>query len=712
MNLTLVSKQIATLAPDDTGVKLFTEVAGSWADGEHRIGEKKRIYLEYTSDQDLTNFNFFIDLFAHPFEGTPVNTAKPYYYFGCQYLPTSGVEYNCTLQSQGGDPTGTLIVLKNWKVLLIPDGAFSFQIIIDFFMQADELGNLNINIPNHLKFLTSWYWNPPREIAPDNSNLTNDIYTGVCPDNSNIVYTNDQHSPRVYFYCESTDLPFPGVQHYRTEKFIDFGAGFYFKNKYNADPWFTNTHFRVLRNGIEYPNLASYMDQDVQIRANTDSALNPVSHFFVWLIRTDTNDNSVDMIQNYEADFQWIKASNLSTGDISAPMTDPDEITPQQWEGTFKLKALTYGAKYRLIGIAYSNVIGQPYRVNSFISGEFTCDALPQYEGNGFNVKTRLDDYNLEFRGNDLQCVVEERMRSRLKLYFPFNKWKNDIFSRLGLVVGNDIRRYLTTIRCEIFEEYFDTVYGLGVIKNVFYDKVINRVGPSSYTSVEGMTADFSNTWAEFAFVWRNRFEDNIPCLATYVNGNLTLPQMATMDWGGKTIKIRWTLSFIYDNYTIPFQDDIVFNQQIRVKDYEGMSVQYYDQEANDFEELSNICNDEEVCFGGILDHPLNPLNPRLIVNIKPLDGTVDQIEEAETWPGNQFDQLSTPKIVNEDEFFSSIGSEPAAALFCVDGSELLVNSQYEISAIAKKFVETGRRITEEESLRITEESDKRIIEP
>lgn len=710
MNLTLVSKQILTLAPDDTGVKVFTEIGGSWSHVENRIGEKKRIILEYTSDQDLTNFNFFIDLFAHPFEGTPVNTGKPYRYYGCQYIPTSGVEYDCQLLCQGGDSTGTLIVLKNWKVTLIPDGAFSFQVYVDFFMIYDQLGNLDVNQSNHLKLLASWYQG--REIAADNSNLTNDPLTGVCADNSNIVYTNDQHSPRVYIYCESTDLPFPGVQYYLTEKFIDFGAGFYYKNKYNDDPWFTNTHFIIERNGVEYPNLASFMDQDVKVRAITDDALNPVSHFFVWLIRTDKFDNNVDMFQNYEADFQWIKASNISTGDISTPMTDPALIALNQFEATFKLKALTYGAKYRLIGIAYSDVIGQPYKVNSFITGEYICDAAPQYDGNGFNVKTRLDDYNREFRGNDLECVVEERMRSRLKLYFPFNKWKNDIFNRLGLVVGNDIRRYLTTIRCEIFEEYFDTVYGLGVIKNTFYDKVVNRIGASSYTSAKGMTVDFSNTWAEFAFEWRNRYEDHLPCLETLINGSPIMPQMATMDWGGKTIKIRWTLSFLYDNYMVPFQDDIVFNQQIRVKDYGGMEVKYHDEENEEFDEISNICNDETLCFGAILDNPLIPPDPRLIVNVKPVDSTINNIEEAEVWAGNQFDQLSTNKVSSEDELFTSIDSEPAAALFCLDGSKLLVNSQYEISAIAKKFVETGRRITEEGNPRITEESDKRVIEP
>ncbi len=599
-------------------------------------------------------------------------------------------------------PTSSPALNENVNMFLEIVDATNFNIIAEFYQIYDELAYNNPNNQyNHSKLLKE------TKISP------NELTLGGSPS----CFTSNTQMLSIGFTIYKPNVIVPPFTTLFTDRgSLTFGStwpvGFYSRNAANSDPYFSSPVWDFSRSAVPVTNLSIIANTDVSFKITTPAT---VTKILFWIIRTDKTDNTVSMFDNYEANFEEIISTNANIGvdKLTTPVINLNLFAANVYQVGCSIAAnkLSDGGKYRLIAIVYEET--GTYNVNSFISQELICDHLPAYEGNGFNVLASLDDYNQQFEGNDLQCVIEERMRSKIKLYFPFNKWKNDIYTRLGLVVGNDIRRYLTNVTVTIYENTVDPTT-LNVVKNIFDYKASTKIGLSSFTAQTGLTMNFSNTWAEFIYEWRNRFEANTPCISTISGGSSIMPVRANQYWGGKTLTIELVLRFTYDNYATPFSEDIVFKQQIRVKDYGEMTVKSYDAEINEYLDLEYICNDKPVCFAGILQNPSLP-DRKLIVNIFPKDSSVNNVEEAEAWEGNQLTQLTTPKIINEEEDFHLVASE-TAAIFCVDANELSVNSQYQISAIAKKFVDTGYRITEKENPsvfedRITEENDKRITD-
>jgi len=172
-------------------------------------------------------------------------------------------------------------------------------------------------------------------------------------------------------------------------------------------------------------------------------------------------------------------------------------------------------------------------------------------------------------------------------------------------------------------------------------------------------------------------------------------------------------LFFTYDDYNTPFTDEVVFNQQIRVKDYGSVTIKHYDGGARSgFDEVVDFCKGETPCFASEVGSVLT--DRKLIVNIVPENAGINALDEAESWAGSQLEQLTTDSITNEDEDYVTSGIVIRAD-FCIDTSKLSVNS-YQVSAMSKKFVDTGYRMTEKgnptvSEQRITEESDKRITD-
>lgn len=712
MTLSVVEAKIMTLLPDDSVFKTYT-IGADWAGAENRIGEKKRLQIEYNSDTNITGHTFYINaaLFMRE-DNLMYYSGKGTVYYVCN-IPdaTAGNIYYAPLQTSLSTYGYNIAVNQNFLVRVLTNGTTNFKIQVDFFMVQDCSDNYIRNIiEKGISVLTSDANAPGNSLDATNSNMaifpSHSVYK---PHNPGPPFSPQVRSPRVYIY---TELPgsFPLVSASLEYKFLGFKAGWYNQNAWATTPWFINTGFELKRSGNVVSDLSSTLETDVTIYAESSDATNHVTKFLVWIIRQSQFNPNFDFYTNLDAEFQVIELANVSTGKLSAPMTDPANTSGNVWKGTFKVSALSLTDTYRLVGVAYSDNVG--YKVNSFISPLLPVvvgEVGPQYIGNGFEAKAYLDDYNKQFEGNDLQCVIEERMRSKIKMDFPFDQWKDDIFNRLGLVTSNDIRRYLTSVKVEIYDE--NTVIGLGVVKNIYDIKVSNKIGVNNYVTQSGMTMNFGNNFAEFSYEWRNRFEALTPNVQTLVNGSNVIPVMSNQYWGGKTLKIRWTLTFFYDNYSAPFSEDIVWDQQIRVKDYGEMNVRNYDQEINDYSDIEYTCNDAIICYAGILQNP-SLLDRKLIVNIFPKDSSVNNVEEAEVWVGSQLPQLTTDKIVNEEEDFHVVASE-TAAIFCVDGSKLSVNSQYQISAISKKVIETERfgRITEIAEPRILEDNSKRIIE-
>lgn len=712
MTLSIVEAKVITLLPDDTIIKTYT-IGDDWGDAQNRIGEKKRLQIEYNSDVNITGHNLYINaaLFMRE-DNIKYFTGKGTVYYTCN-IPdaTLGNVYYAPLQTSVTTAGYNINVNQNFLVRVLPNGGMNFKIQVDFFMVQDCSDNyIRTIIEKGISVLTSDANAPGNSLDPTNSNMgifpAHSVYK---PHNPGPPFSTQVRSPRVYVYSE---LPgsFPLISASIEYKFVNFKAGWYNQNAWASPPWFINTGFELKRSGNVVIDFSSTLDTDVEIYAESGDASNHVTKFLVWIIRQSQFDPNYDFYTNLDAEFKIIELANVSTGKIKAPMTDPTNTTGNVWKGTFKVGPLSLTDTYRLVGVAYSDNVS--YKVNSFISPLFTVvvgEAGPGYAGNGFDAIGAIDDYNKQFEGNNLECCIEERMRAKVKLYFPFDKWKNDIFNRLGLVTSNDIRRYMTAVKVEIFEEYTDTMFGLGNVKNIFESLTSNKIGATSYSAQSGLSLDFGSTWFEMLLEFRNRFEANTPNLQTLINGVNTIPVMTNQYWGGRTLTIRWTLTFFYDNYSTPFSEEIVFNQQIRVKDYGQMAVRGYDPELNDFDINDYICDNETLCFLGVLQNP-SLEDRKLITNIYPKGSGVSSIEEAEVWVGNQLPQITTNKITDQDEDFSVIASETAAK-FCVDGTKLLVNSYYVISALAKKYNDTGKRITELSEPRITEANDRRTID-
>lgn len=697
--LTVTGTDFITVLPDGTEYKT------SSTQHCNTIGEKKRIKWKFSSSYaDLSGVNVYLQLGL--FQQGVVNSPTPKIPLNYQGTFPSGLaagDYQMALVLPSGANAN---LNNNASVILRILTSSTFHIVVDFYQIYDEMQYQNVSFQdNHNKLLL------------DQKQNTSELTLGAL----NNCYNSNRSQ-----FAITMKLEKPGVLHapdtylYTDNALAAMGAnpwlaGFYNRNSNDSSPYFSNPVFEFTRSGA-VTNLSAYVDTNVLFKIDAPVS---VSKVLFWIIRTDTTDNTKTMVDNYEANFEEIVNTNANIGASTNKFTTPVINVVLDSGSTYKVGCainhnnLTSGGKYRIIAIVYYSS-GGTYQSNSFISDELTCDDLPKYEGNGLDVLTRLSDYNRQFSGNDLQCVIEERIKSTVKLEYAFDKWKNDIFNRLGLVVSNDIRRYLQNVIFTIYDTNVDMV--LGIVQNIYEYQVATKQSllGLTYNVPSDMTMDFSDNWSEFTYEWRNRFESNTACIGTLVNGVPTNPVQGVQYWGGKTLTIKWTFQFIYDDYVVPFQDDIYCTQQIRVKDYERKDLEIkHINEFNEYDNQSNFCSDLKPCFVSLIPAALT--DRKLIVNIFPENGAVNTVEEAEIWVGNQLEQLTTDKIINEEEDYVTESSKKVAK-FCVDLSKLSLNSSYQLSTIAKKYVDTGYRVTEKNNPsviepRITESNDKRIID-
>ncbi len=682
MNFTLVTKEIKTMIPPST--VLFTDDVNNDYGQKHRIGEFKRIELVYDSDVEISGFNFYINiaLFMPLGAINPISGKGNTYYACALPIIAPGASYEAYIAS---DVISELGPVKNFSVRFIADpdyysgsyGGYSyyrFKIQIDFVMIKDIKGYL-ASTTNRDKLLKDAI-DTPFELLPDNSNI------GDFPVANN-QYSEDGYSPRVYIYAEDPYEPFPGLSTFLEEKFPGFKAAFYDKSEEGGAPFFTDAHFKFIRGTDEVTNFLSYEPTKVEVYFTTPDLAKPINRVTMMIIRTDKNDDTVDFLTNYEADVAKIQGTGPSVGKIQTPMTSPTEqgVGTGIYMASATIDGVDPAGTYQIIATGYyvPMTFGEQGETGGTNTGDIPVQAIKVYAGEGFDVTGFISDYETEFEGNDLECAIEERMRTRIHLDFAANKWKNDILARFGIVTSNDIRRYLTKVDVLIYEEYTDLTLG-GVVRNVFDQATALRISPLVYNPPVGLELDFSiANQADFKYSFRNRFEDFISNVQSYINGSPVLP-LTNQDWGGKTLKIQMTLSFFYDDIPSPFTDNVVMTQQIRVKDYGEMAVKHITGEELD--DTENVCLDDEVCYVGLLDDDLS--NRKLIVNIIPNDTVITNTQEAEVWVGDQLPQLTTPKIIEEEEDYTDqFGGK--AAKFCIDTTQLILGASYKISALAKR---------------------------
>lgn len=689
-----------TLLPDGTSYK------SSSTQFSNTIGEKKRItWTLGTTYADISGTNLFVKIGL--FQQGVINNLTPTLPINHQFTFPVGLAAGTYPMAQVLTPGANANLNNNCQVYLEIVSSSSFKIIVEFYQIYDETQyQTNSYHDNHNKLLKDFIQATNELTISANNNCYNSASSQFAI-TAKFEKPGVVHSPDPYPYTDNATIAVGTGSWY---------AGFYNRDPQDATPYFSNPVFEFTRGGNPVTNLSGFANTDVLFKIDAPVS---VSKILFWIIRTDTNDNTKTMYDNYEADFEEIINTNANIGAIGNKFTTPVINVALVSGSTYKAGCsierlnLVSNAKYRVIAIVYYKS-GGTYQTNSFISNEYTVDDLPNYDGNGFDVQAALSDYNRQFNGNDLECAIEERIKSTVKLQYAFDKWKNDIYERLGLVVSNDIRRYLQNVIVSIYDSNIDMV--LGTVQNIYDYQVATKQSllGLTYTIPTNMTMEFSDNWSEFSYTWRNRFEANTPCIGTLVNGVPTLPVQGVQYWGGKTLTIKWSFIFIYDDYAVPFQDEVVVYQQIRVIDYNiEISIKHVDSENSEFDDQSNFCSDLQPCFAGIISNALT--DRKLIVNILPENGTVNTVEEAEVWEGTQLEQLTTDKIINEEEDYATLYSQNAGK-FCVDLSKLSLNSSYQISALAKKFVDTGYRVTEKNNPsvienRITDTNHLRVTE-
>lgn len=659
MNINYIDFKVAVLLPN--GTEYIKDYVSSVP--FPTIGEKKRAIMSFTTDYNMANVNLWIKfaLFNQGIFSVSPSIAKSPMDYAITFPPTiTAGTYPIAFICPSGLNSN---VQQNAEANLIIVDSTHFRIEFDFYQIYDELSYQNTSIQdNHSKLLKDCSVAPSELTLSSNKNCYNSNLSKLCT------------TFRFEKGADFSDISMSSV----------WNSSFYNKNPINNSPYF-NTPVWTLERTTPVSNLSTITNTNVKFNINGATA---VTKILGWIIRTDNFDNTVFMFDNYEADFKDIISTNPDLNDkIIAPIVDISLLSGSTYEVQYTIDAskLVGGAKYRLIAIVYDNV---GLKSNSFISDEYIVDHVPCFDGEGFNLAATLSDYQTEFTGNDLECVIEERMKSTISLDFTSDKWKNDILTRLGLTTSNDIRRYLTEVSVSIFDE--NHVTGIGVIRNLYDLKVSSKYGLLSYSTQPGLTLDFTTVDKPvFTYEWRNRFENTVDCLQTTIdNTTNVIPVYGKQYWGGKTLKIKWKLKFYYDDYILPFEDSIEIFQQIRVKNYDSdVSIEYNDGDGirgSWNKEIKNVCQGEEFCMGIVLNN--NTLtNMKAIINIHPSGSGLNAINEAEAWVGDELPQMLSPIFSSGDEDFSTIYTK-LAAKFCIDTSKLSVNS-YQVSGIAKKVV-------------------------
>jgi hypothetical protein len=657
MNINYIDFKVAVLLPN--GTEYIKDYVSSVP--FPTIGEKKRAIMSFTTDYNMANVNLWIKfaLFNQGIFSVSPSIAKSPMDYAITFPPTiTAGTYPIAFICPSGLNSN---VQQNAEANLIIVDSTHFRIEFDFYQIYDELSYQNTSIQdNHSKLLKDCSVAPSELTLSSNKNCYNSNLSKLCT------------TFRFEKGADFSDISMSSV----------WNSSFYNRNPINNSPYF-NTPVWTLERTIPVTNLSTITNTNVKFNINGATA---VTKILGWIIRTDNFDNTVFMFDNYEADFKDIISTNPDLNDkIIAPIVDISLLSGSTYEVQYTIDAskLVGGAKYRLIAIVYDNV---GLKSNSFISDEYIVDHVPCFDGAGFNLIGSLSDYDREFTGSDLECVIEERIKSKIYFDYNANQWADDILDRLGITTSNDFRRYLTKVKFDIYDE--NNVVGLGFVRNYYISETSNKYGINSYTSVNGMNLDFTNIDEPiFSFDWRNRFENNIDCLLTTIDNVPVTPVQAKQYWGGKTLKVRWQLFFYYDDYATPFEDIIEMFQQIRVLDYGNMKVLHdnVDGIRSNWDATANCCQGDEFCMGGVLDDPKDAIDRRLIVNICPNLASVNTLEEAEAWVGDKLPQLTSSSIVNEDIDYTTIYTKKAAR-FCIDTSKLSVNS-YKISAMAKKYV-------------------------
>ena len=655
--ITINNRKLFTLNPDGTELKELI-YPGDWT--QNRIGEYKKIELECSSTQDLADSIIYFNPALYIGGGVNMFTSGA--------IPNEGYSYVVDSAATMGSYPMTLEVntpfnsdlIKNWEATIEIGYGNDFKIIFKYYQNEDRSGFLSsISQYNHDKLLKDKIASVPELTVAGNS-----------------VYTNQEYIPR--FYICQVDIANPSLISFVQNNFAFYKAGFYNKNEHETAPSFYDPIWSLSDTDGSRTDFGILIDTKVDFSIQVPAPPAGDLVWLSWLIRTDTLDNSVSFEDNYEASFAKI-IDEVGTTTLDNKLRGPAIKLADNggglWAGYFHVNKseLNLGATYRLISVIYDLEGGY---VNSFISDEIVT-AVPSFDGVGYTFNARLRDYFNDWYGNDLICVVEERLASIIDINYDYFGFSDDILTRLGLVVPNDIRRYLTEIKVEIFEQ--PSVQ----LRNYFERAIAYKTSPTTYSTPSGMTLDFTTGNLQIRYDWRNRYESWVPNIESTFNG-VIIPPTTDQNWATKTLYVKTSLKLFYDDYSAPFTDEVVFTQTIRPKDYISGTFDILVSGSQAKPALTDYyCSDEEVCLDARLTTGSYALF-RLLTTIEQEPGNIASIEEEESLSG-VLPQLDTLKFINQESAFGETVANRAK--FCIEPTELVYNKFYKVCAIAKKLI-------------------------
>lgn len=692
MALTASNPSIGSNYP--SGIPLYSFPANAAMSKLPRAGEYKRLSVQFTSSISLNSHTILFSpaLFFNQSASSPYNS------------PIDPVE-NWSFVNDASSTVGTYNMfcnasfpttndlLRNFTATIQIISSTQFIISLLYYQGCDVEGYMQSGlINNHVKLLK------------DKVSSSTELNVS-----GNSVYTQSGYGAIFFVKTEDLSITNGSTKQSINYKFTDYEAGFYGKNNLNTSPYFTNPvwEFYDPSNNSVGTILGA---QNTLVRFKIDSATN-IYKIFAWLIRTDKFDNTVDMLTNYDKSFIDVVTAISGTLDnkLISPSLAPVLVsgTTYKCEFTIDYTTLVQGEKYRLIAIVYDDFNeGTPQHCNSFISEEYTISKVNQFDGNGYNITGSLKDYQQEFTGNDLTCIVEERLKGSVNIDYSSNAFSNDMLNRLGLTVANDIKRYLTKMTVLVYED-------LGTTRQIFEQQQIVKIDPINYSTNNKISANFTTNNVSLTYDFRVRYESWFQNLQTLIGGVPLVTPSANQNWAGRDLRIEYQFELFYDDYVSPFSDIIKFIQKLTPKDYSN-DVIIYEENGNILTGNEYYCNTDEACFKALLN--VSPQEEyKLITNVELSPGDSNLIEENEVW-GAVIDlpKLNTNKILTQEEQYSE--TETNYSKFCINALNFYVNLPYKISAIAKKqyvapIIPVDGRITEDGILRDLETTDFRIIE-
>lgn len=399
-----------------------------------------------------------------------------------------------------------------------------------------------------------------------------------------------------------------------------------------------------------------------------------LSDFYVKLIK-DKNDTSLDFISNYDLQENKIdpgSSDNVFKGPFVKDVVSIDGESYYELQFNIDYTLIDPNTNYRLLVVAYdfysTDTIG-------LLSSTITPTLVNPYNGSGFNIGGSLSDLQREFFGDELTCVIEERIKTKLYIDYSFNSYAADILNRLGEIIPNDIRYYLQAVKLEIYQEYYDSNVA-GTVHLTLEESILNKVAYNTYQG-NGIIATFNVDNAEIEYTFRNRDDAGSQPLSQTVNNvayfNIYNP-LGNQYWGGKDLFIKWRLIFNYPT----FQDNVDYIQKIHIKDYDEAivierigSTKYYVCDADD-----NLCYTAQVT-SGVPDYNTSEW---LLINT--IESLVLPLQESEEWPTIEIPGQISPYLYDQSYTYNQSGIK---AEFCIHNEMLTVNQSFKFSAMAKK---------------------------